>query len=166
MLANSLKRRRPRLGDKWLMGEVFVRIRGKMHYLWRAVDQAGHVLDILLQSRRDTKAAKRFFRKVLKGSPYAPRVIVTNKMRSVRSCQVSALAEPLSAQSCRSVPPADTTTRTAHEALQAQRFLSTESPIHNHFQLRRHRLSASENRASRNAAFSVRRNVTGIAPAA
>ena len=63
LFANALKRRRPRPGDKWHLDEVFVRIRGKLHYLWRAVDQDGIVLDILVQSRRSAKAAKRFFRK-------------------------------------------------------------------------------------------------------
>jgi putative transposase len=82
MFANSLKRSRPRPGDKWFMGEVFVRIRGKLHYLWHVVDQHGHVLDILVQSLRNGKAAKRFFRKLLKGLQYAPRVIVTDKLRS------------------------------------------------------------------------------------
>lgn len=59
--AKRLKRRRPQSGDKWFLDEVFVRIRGKLHYLWRAVDQHGHVLDVLVQSRRNTKAAKHFF---------------------------------------------------------------------------------------------------------
>jgi putative transposase len=60
--AKTLKWRRPQPGDKWFLDEVFVRIRGKLHYLWRAVDQHGNVLDVLVQSRRSTKAAKRFFR--------------------------------------------------------------------------------------------------------
>jgi len=64
---NNLKRRQPRPGDKWFLDEVFIRIRGKLHYLWRAVDQHGNVLDVLVQGRRNTKAAKRFFRKLLKG---------------------------------------------------------------------------------------------------
>jgi transposase-like protein len=61
---------------------VFIRIRGKLHYLWRAVDQHGNVQDVLVQSRRNTKAAKRFFRKLLKGLCYVPRVIVTDKLGS------------------------------------------------------------------------------------
>ena len=65
--ANSLKRRRPKPGDKWHLDEVFIRIHGKLHYLWRAIDQHGTVLDILVQSRRNAKAAKRFFKKLLKG---------------------------------------------------------------------------------------------------
>src|ERR1700742_4529869 len=82
MFANTLRRRRPRPGDKWFLDEVFIRIRGKLHYLWRAVDQDGHVLDILVQSRRNAKAAKRFFRKLRKGLQYVPRVIVTDKLKS------------------------------------------------------------------------------------
>jgi putative transposase len=62
--ANELRRRRPHCGDKWDMDEVFLTIRGKKPYPWRAVDQDGTVLDILLQSRRNKKAAKRFFRKL------------------------------------------------------------------------------------------------------
>ena len=82
LFANTLKRRRPRPGDKWFMDEVFIRIDGKTHYLWRAADQHGNVLDILVQSRRNAKAAKRFFRKLLKGLQCVPRVLVTDKLRS------------------------------------------------------------------------------------
>ncbi len=70
--ANRLRRRRPQPGDKWLMDEVFLTINGKRHYLWRAVDQDDNVLDILVQSRRNKKAAKKFFRKLLKGLAYVP----------------------------------------------------------------------------------------------
>jgi putative transposase len=59
-----------------------LKINGKTHYLWRAVDQHGNVLDILVQSRRNTHAAKRFFRKLLKGLQYVPRVIITDKLKS------------------------------------------------------------------------------------
>jgi putative transposase len=80
--ANELRRRCLRCGDKWHMDEVVLPIRGQKHYLWRAVDQDGNVLDILVQSRRNKKAAKRFFRKLLKGLQYVPRVIITDKLRS------------------------------------------------------------------------------------
>ena len=80
--ANQLRRRRPRPGDKWHLDEVFLTINGQRHYLWRAVDQHGHVLDILVQSRRNMKAAKRFFRKLLKGLTYVPRVIITDRLKS------------------------------------------------------------------------------------
>ena len=78
--ANALRRRRPRPGDKWHLDEVFIKINGKTHYLWRAVDQQGTVLDILVTSRRDAKAATRFFRKLLKGLRYVPRVLVTDSL--------------------------------------------------------------------------------------
>ena len=80
--ADGLRRRRPRPGDKWHLDEVFIRIQGVQHYLWRAVDQHGVVLDILVQERRDAKAAKRFFKRLLKGLQYEPRVIITDKLRS------------------------------------------------------------------------------------
>jgi transposase-like protein len=80
------------------MDEVFIRIRGKQHYLWRAVNQDGNVLDILVQSRRNAAAATRFFRNLLKGLRYVPRVIVTDKLKSyaaanVRSCRRSSTAK-------------------------------------------------------------------------
>ncbi len=65
--ANQLRRRRPESRDKWHLDEVFLTINGEQHYLWRAVDQDGTVLDILVQSRRNKQAAKKFFRKLLKG---------------------------------------------------------------------------------------------------
>jgi putative transposase len=73
---------RPKIGDKWHLDEVFININGTQHYLWRAVDQNGRVLDILVQKNRDKKAAKRFFRKLLKGLKYVPRVIITDKLGS------------------------------------------------------------------------------------
>jgi transposase-like protein len=80
--AKQLRRRRRCPGDKWHLDEVFVKINGVTHYLWRAVDQHGIVLDVLVQSRRNVKAAKRFFRKLLKGLRYVPRVLVTDKLAS------------------------------------------------------------------------------------
>jgi len=64
--ANCLRRKSPRPGDIWHLDEVFLKINGRLHHLWRAVDQDGGVLDILVQSHRDRKAAKKFFRKLLK----------------------------------------------------------------------------------------------------
>ncbi|QCX82861.1 Integrase core domain protein (plasmid) [Streptomyces sp. YIM 121038] len=81
----SLRRRSPRPGDKWHLDEVFIKINGETRYLWRAVDQDGVVLDILVQGKRDTAAAKRFFRKLLQHTGQTPRVIVTDKLRSYRA---------------------------------------------------------------------------------
>jgi putative transposase len=80
--ANKLRHRRPRPGDKWHLDEVFLNIHGERHYLWRAVDQDENVLDILVRRQRSKKAAKKFFRKLLKGLTYVPRVIVTDKLGS------------------------------------------------------------------------------------
>ena len=83
--ARRLRRQRGRSGDTWHLDEVFCKINGRLVYLWRAVDQSGEVLDILVQKRRDTKAAKRFFRKLLKGLRCVPRAIVTDKLASYTS---------------------------------------------------------------------------------
>ncbi|EFE72258.1 IS6 family transposase [Streptomyces viridosporus ATCC 14672] len=80
--ARDLRRRRPRAGDTWHLDEVFIKINGERHYLWRAADRHGNVLDILVQPQRDTPAAVRFFRGLPKGPEYVPPVIVTDKLRS------------------------------------------------------------------------------------
>ena len=80
--ARRLKRRQGRLGDIWHLDEVFVTIQGQRRYLWRAVDQDGDVIDILVQSRRDCRAATRFFRKLLKGQERTPGRLVTDKLSS------------------------------------------------------------------------------------
>jgi putative transposase len=76
--AAKLKRRRPKLGDKWSLDEVFLKINGMQHYLWRAADQQGAVIDVLVQPKRDRFAAMRFFRKLLQTSQCGPRVIITD----------------------------------------------------------------------------------------
>jgi len=121
--ANELKRRRPKTGDKWHLDEVFLKINGKTHSLWRAVDQDGNVLDILGQSRRHKQAAKTFFRKLLKGLKYVPRVLITDKLASyaaakrdiMRACRAPP-AQGLE-QVCGTFAPADPTTRANHAAL-------------------------------------------------
>ncbi len=80
--ANQLRRRRARLGDKWHLDEVFIKINGTLHYLWRAVDQDGNVLDVLVQLCRNALATRRLFRRLLKEVQYVPRVIVTDKLTS------------------------------------------------------------------------------------
>jgi putative transposase len=71
--------------------KYFLKINGRLHYLWRAVDQDGDVLDILVQSKRDKGAAKKFFRKLLKGLGYVPRVIITDKLRSYSAAKAEML---------------------------------------------------------------------------
>ena len=79
---NRRRRPRPRPCDKWHLDEVFVRIQGELRYLWRAVDQDAVVLDILVQTRRDSTAAKGLFKRLLKGLQYTPRVLITDKLKS------------------------------------------------------------------------------------
>jgi len=176
LFANTLKRRRPRPGDKWHLDEVFLRIRGKVHHLWRAVDQHGNVLDILVQSRRNARAAKRFLRKLLKGLRYVPRVIVTDKLRSYAAAKRKLLPGVEHRQSRHLNNRAEVShqpTRRRGRQMQrfksarhAQRFLSAHSRIHNHFQLRRRRLTADQHRAARDTAFRTWREVAGVASAA
>ena len=151
--ANQLRRRRPQLGDKWHLDEVFLTIHGERHYLWRAVDQDGQVLDVLVQRRRDKKAAKKFFRKVLKGCHYVPRVIVTDQLKSYGAAKREMLPgvehrqhRYLNNRAENSHQP----TRQREWRMQgfkspghAQRFLAAYGLIAQHFRPRRHRLSAS-----------------------
>ena len=168
--ANSLKRRRPRPGDKWHLDEVFIRIRGKLHYLWRAVDQHGTVLDILVQSRRNAKAVKRFFRKLLKGLQYVPRVIVTDKLRSYGAAKRKILPGVEHRQSRYLNNRAEVShqpTRRRERQMQrfksvrhAQRFLSAHGPIRQHCRPPRHRMQAAAYRAHRAVALGIWLEVT------
>src|SRR5437588_3180035 len=90
--ANDLRRRTPRPGDRWHLDEVFLKINGRLHYLWRAVDQDGDVLDILVQSRRDKKAAKKFFRKLLQHI-----AVTLNTSTGLLKAYVNAQLTPLAA---------------------------------------------------------------------
>lgn len=171
--AASLKQRRPKPGDKWHLDEVFIWVRGKLHYLWRAVDQNGVVLDILVQKRRDTGAAKRFFRKLLSGGTEAPRVIVTDKLKSYAAAKREILPKTEHRQSRYLNNRAEVShqpTRRRERQMQrfksmrqAQRFLSTHSRIHSHFQLRRHLVPTIEYRFFRAEAFGVWEHITRIA---
>ena len=77
-----MRRRRAQTTTKWHLDQVFLKIKGRLHYLWRVVDQKGHVLDILVQSRPNKAAAKKFFGKLLKGCHYVGRVLITDKPAS------------------------------------------------------------------------------------
>jgi transposase-like protein len=85
VIACRLRRHRPRPSNRWHLDEMVVRIGGKRMYLWRAVDHEGEVLDMLVQSRRDSRAALRLMRKLLKKQRFAPKLLVTDKLRSYAS---------------------------------------------------------------------------------
>ena len=80
--ARRLSRNHRGFGDAFFIDEVFVKIQGRQHYLWRAVDQDGEVVDVFLQKRRDGEAAKRFFRPLLRAHKGEPRKFFTDKLRS------------------------------------------------------------------------------------
>ena len=174
--ANRMRRRRPRPGDKWYLDEVFIRIQGVLHYLWRAVDQDGVVLDILVQSRRDTGAAKRFFKRLLKGLQYTPRVLVTDKLGSYGVAKRALLPDVEHRKSRYLNNRAENShrpTRRRERQMQrfksphhAQRFLSAHAFIYGHFHPRRHRTTANNYRASRAVAFTVWREETYVQKAA
>ena len=161
--ADRMRRRRSRPGDKWHMDEVFIRIQGVQHYLWRAVDQNGVVLDILVQARRDANAAKRFFRRLLKGLLCVPRVIVTDKLRSYGVAQRHLLPSVEHRQSRYLNNRAENSHRPTRRrerqmqrfksSPQAQRFLSAHAFIYGHFHPRRHRMAVDCYRVARATAF-------------
>lgn len=161
--ANGLRRRSPRPGDRWHMDEVFLKINGRIHYLWRAVDQDGDVLDILVQSNRDKKAAKKFFRKLLKRLRYAPRVMITDRLRSYGAAKAEVLPsvehhqdKGLNNRAENSHQPTrlrERVMRRFKSAGHAQRFLSAFGIISSHFRSGRHRYSASSYRAVMKSRF-------------
>jgi len=169
--ANHVRRRRAQPGDKWHADEVFLKINGETQYLWRAVDQDGNVLDILVQSRRNKRAAIRFFRKLLKGCTYVPRVLITDKLASYGAAKREVLPGVEHRQSRYLNNRAENShqpTRKRERILQrfksaghAQQFLSTFGPIRQHFCPRRHRLKAEEYRQERAQRFRVWNEVTG-----
>jgi putative transposase len=173
--ANQLRRRRPRPGDKWHLDEVFVKINGVTHYLWRAVDQHGDVLDILVQSRRNAVAAKRFFRKLLKGLRYVPRVIVTDKLASYQPAHRQLLpsvthrrSKYLNNRAENSHQPTRIRERVMKRFAspgQAQRFLFAFSHIRQHFRPRRHLISAPHWRTEMTNRFAVWDEITVAAAA-
>src|SRR6202035_5565071 len=163
--AECIRRRRPRPGDRWHIDEVFIRIQGVQHYLWRAVNQDGVVLDILVQPRRDAKAAKRFFRRLLKALKYEPRVIVTDKLKSygVARRQIlprvehrqSRYLNNRSENSHRPTRRRERQMQRFKSSEQAQHFLCAHSFIHGHFHSRRHLLPANSYREIRTQAFNI-----------
>jgi putative transposase len=93
LYASQLRKIRPRIGSKWHLDEVFLKMNGVQHYLWRAVDQNGVTIDILVQPKRDSWAALRFFRKLLHTAGEAPRVIITDRLRSYAAAKRHILPE-------------------------------------------------------------------------
>ena len=169
---NRLHRRQPRRGDKWHLYEVVLTIKGEHHYLWRAVDQHGHTPDILVQSRRNRQAAKRFFRKLLKGLRYAPRVLITDKLTSYAAAKVQIMPGALHRQhkglnnraevSHQPTRQIERQMRRFNSPGNAQRFLSVHGRIKNVFLCQHDRLSAQQYRHLRTQAFSLWNEVGNV----
>jgi putative transposase len=171
--AAGLRRRRARTGDKWHLDEVFLKISGVTHYLWRAVDQNGVVLDILVQPRRNRFAAIRFFRKLLRATGRQPRVIITDKLSSYGAAKRIVLPgvshrqhRYLNNRAENSHPPTrerERRMRRFKSARHAQRFVEVHGIIASHFRPRRHLLSATDYRQLRSKRFRAWNEVTGTA---
>ncbi len=176
VFANQIRRKLPAAGDKWHLDEVVLTIAGVKHWLWRAVDQTGTVLDILVQSRRDTQAAKRLLRKLIKRQCRAPRVMVTDKLPSYGAAKRAVMPsvehrkhKGLNNRAENSHQPTRHRERQMKRFKspgQAQRFLSAHDGINNLFHLRRHQVPATQYRAARTEAFQARAEITGVATAA
>jgi putative transposase len=174
--ANEIRRRLPRAGDKWHLDEVQINIAGRKHWLWRAVDQDGTVLDVLVQSRRDKKAAKRLLRKLLKRQMRPPRVMITDKLASYPAAKKELMPgvehrrhKGLNNRAENSHQPTRRRERQMKRfksAGQAQRFLSAHDQINNLFPLCRDHLTAAEYRSARARAFAIWAEITDVAIAA
>jgi len=101
VFANQIRRRLPAAADKWHIDEVVLTIAGVKRWPWRAVDQNGMVLDILVQSRRDTRAAKRLLCKLLKRQCRPPRVMITDKLASYGAAKRAVIPTPAFHRRCR-----------------------------------------------------------------
>jgi putative transposase len=162
--AHLLKKSQGQLGDQWFLDEVFIKINGRRHYLWRAVDQDNNTLEILVQTKRNKRAALKFLRKLLKSNP-APNRITTDKLRSYSAAinvigpsiphdtdQYSNNIVEISHQPTRQ---RERQMRKFKSAGQAQRFLACHAVINNHFRLQRHLLKAKHYRFFRKRAFDL-----------
>src|SRR5438132_9246872 len=172
-IARALRRFRPRPSDRWHLDEMVVRIAGRHMYLWRAVDHEGEVLEILVQRRRDKRAAVKLMRKLLRKQGFAPKTVTTDKLRSYGaafqhlglSCHHEAgLRQNNRAENSHQV------VRRRERKLQrfkspgsAHRFLSMHAAVHNTFNLQRHLVSRSTLRIFRSDAAAQWRSATAAA---
>jgi putative transposase len=150
-------------GDTFFIDEVFVKINGKQHYLWRAVDQDGEVVDVFLQAKRDGATAKRFFKRLLRSNGSEPRKIVTDKLRSYPVAHRELIPESIhvtdqyannrAEQSHESTRVRERGMRKFKSVEQAQKFLSVHAAVYNLFNLGRHLVRAQHYRDLRVSAF-------------
>jgi putative transposase len=171
--ANQIRRRAPQFGDKWHLDEIVITINGKRHWLWRAVDSEGYVLDALVQSRRDTSGALRLLRKLIRKQVQVPRVLVTDKLgsygaarRTMKMGFAHRQHKGLNNRAENSHQPTRRRERIMKRfksARHLQRFVSIHDPIANLFNLPRSCMTATEYRALRGEAMTVWAELAGIA---
>ena len=171
--ARIIKKRRGTLGDTWYMDEVYiVTVRGERRYLWRAVDQDGDVLDILVQKHKNKQAASRFFKKLMKGQGRSARLIVTDKPPSYGAARKAIMSTSMHCCDRYANNRAEVShehTRAQERQMrrfkspgQAQRFLAVHSQVHNLFRVGRHLLRAANYRLLRNRSFETWQQVTCV----
>jgi putative transposase len=161
--SKRLKRSHRGYGDTFYIDEVFVKVNGKRHYLWRAVDQDGEVVDVYLQAKRDGAAAKRFFRRLLRSHGCEPRKVVTDKLRSYGVAHRELIPETIHStkqyennraeQSHEATRVRERGMRRFKSTAQAQRFVTTHAAVSNLFNLGRHLVRAQHYRDLRAGAF-------------
>ena len=171
--AGKLNRTRPRPSGQWHLDEVFISINGKRSYLWRAVDDEGEVLEILVQSRRNKRAALKLMRKLLKKQGFVPDVIVTDKLPSygaaLRELNLSTRHD-FGGRKNNRAENSHLPVRRRERRMQrfkspgsAQRFLSVHASIYNTFYVQRHLISRKTLRQFRDEAMSVWQIATAAA---
>jgi len=170
--ARSIRRKQGRLGDSWFLDEVFVKIQGEQLYLWRAVDQDGDTLDILVTNKRNKRAAKRFFRKVLKGQGELPWKLITDKLGSYAAAhrEIFPSVEHRTGRyennraevSHQHTREKERQMRRFKSVAQAQRFLTVHGQVQNLFRVGRHHLKAAHHRLLRDRAFADWREVSCV----
>ena len=163
LYAQRLKRKHRGYGDTFYIDEVFIKINGKQHYLWRAVDQDGEVVDVYLQAKRDGATAKRFFKRLLRNHGGEPRKIVADKLRSYGVAHRELLSESIHStkqyennraeQSHEAIRVRERGMRKFKSVKQAQRFLGAHAAVSNLFNLGRHLVRAQHYRDPRISAF-------------
>ena len=165
MIASDLRKRRPRPHSTWHLDEVYLKIDGRMVYLWRAVDAEGEILDVLVQAKRDKHAALKLMRKLLKKYGFVPNLLITDDLRSygaaARDLGIERRHERGRWRNNRAENSHQPTRRRERKMQgfkgrgSAQRFLSTHAAVYNTFNVQRHLISASIHRAFRTAAMNT-----------
>ena len=173
IIAAELRKRRPRPHSIWHLDEVYLKIDGRMVYLWRAVDAEGEVLDVLVQSKRNKHAALKLMRKLLRKYAVAPERLVTDDLRSYRAATLDLGIDHLHDRGRWKNNRAENShqpTRRRERKMQrfksagsAQKFLSTHAAAYNTFNVQRHLTSAQSHRVLRAAAMTTWREAVAAA---